>query len=272
MGPVAEVFLGMVALAWTSCAVQLYAEPLAATRDVTIQERFLSGFKYTTVQPEDVEKDAKLPMVVFLHGRADRPHVPRGSFLGIREPMRLIVPQAPEPLGEGYTWLPASIRKGLTPQIRAAIHSRGLELVKFLFELMKVHPTRGLPIVIGFSQGGILAQFMGLHHPEVVGMVITMSSWFPPVMVPEPMPHVTYPEFWAMHGTADGIIAYPRTERAVRTMQEKGFRVVLIRFDGVGHETSDGMRLRMEEWLQTALRRRLFYTPVPLPGDILNVA
>ena len=50
---------------------------------------------------EDVSFNDTMPMAVLIHGRGDRARIPGGPFWGLGAPLRVIVPQAPDPLGTG---------------------------------------------------------------------------------------------------------------------------------------------------------------------------
>ena len=45
------------------------------------------------------------------------------------------------------------------------------EIARLTAQVQKGHPTRGKPILTGFSQGGILSYAMAVLHPEIYALI-----------------------------------------------------------------------------------------------------
>jgi phospholipase/carboxylesterase len=249
--------IALVLTTWSSCGAapdeRVGAEHVE--NGVRVRDLSLAGFRYLEVVPARAAPDAELPLVVWLHGRGDAPQAPDGPFLGL-DRMRLVLPQAPERFHRGYAWLPVSAAPGQSAALVRGLRTRSDELARFIRELEERHPTRGRPIVAGFSQGGMLTMTLAIHHPDVVGDAFPIAGWLPPALSSVSGPTPVHPPIRAMHGAVDAVLPAPRTERAVGSLARRGYDVELRVYDGVGHETSPDMWRQLRKWLRRALAER----------------
>jgi phospholipase/carboxylesterase len=249
----------MLFLAMTSCAGRHAPDDWRVPAGgVAVTQLELHGIDYVDVVPKGWDEARPLPLIVFLHGRGDRPRVPDGPFLGLSEPVRLVVPRAPERLGHGYTWLPVSARNGESPELVDGLERTSRELANFIEALVERHPTLGSPIVMGFSQGGMLSFTLAVDHPEVVGAAFPLAGWLPPSLMPSaPRPHTRYPAIRAMHGTDDPILRASRTRSAVTDLARRGYEVTLYEYEGVDHQMTPTMWRDLKKWVRHEVRLRL---------------
>jgi phospholipase/carboxylesterase len=226
---------------------------------IVVRQGQVLGIDYLEVVPEGFEHvDATLPMLIFIHGRGDRPRTPAGPFMGLEEPVRLIIPRAPETLGDGFSWLPVSARRGESQELLDGIRSTSAHLANAIEMLVNRHPTLGTPIVMGFSQGGMLSFALAVHHPEVVGAAFPLAGWLPPSLMPDGQrPHTRYPAIRALHGEDDPILPVSRTEVSARDLTDMGFEVELETYEDVPHRMSHDMWRRLEKWVAHEVRQRL---------------
>ena len=204
----------------------------------------------------DAEFDDPLPMVVVLHGRGDRAHVPGGPFLGLTHPVRVVVPQAPEQLGEGWQWLPVRVGDGLVDRLSSTLFETADDLARFIREILDARQSRGRAIVTGFSQGGLLTLTLAVHHDDVVGHAIPLASWLPPPLEPSYLRRDReLAPIRSMHGTADPIIPIDPTNALFGRLEEIGFEVELVQVTGVEHTMSEDMNELFHEWLEEAVCR-----------------
>lgn len=195
-----------------------------------------------------------MPMAVLIHGRGDRARIPGGPFWGLGAPIRVIVPQAPEPLGAGYEWLPVRVGQGLVDRLTTSLVARAAQVALMLRELQRTLPTVGRPLVAGFSQGGMLTFALAVQHSDVVEAAFPLSAWLPPALVPTyRRDDVVFPRIRGMHGTADRVIPPDPTEDAYVLLRERGFDAELVLFDGVGHEMTEAMNEQLHQWLLESL-------------------
>lgn len=250
--------LALLVLSTTSFAT---AEPFVRSPLVRVESRlrvstlFAAGLEYVLVEPPDLPPDAELPLIVYLHGRGDRPRVPRDDVYDLDTPVRMILPRGPERFGQGYAWAPVSAHRGESPELLEALDARARMLSDAMVEWQRRHPTRGRPIVLGFSQGGILAMTLAVREPGSIARAIPMAGWLPPSLLPPRADrYAVNARVIALHGGDDPVLSATRTAGTVEDLVKLGYPVELEVYPGVGHEVSRDMRRRVHELLEEALR------------------
>lgn len=214
------------------------------------------GLQVLEVILGEADFDDPLPMVVLLHGRGDRPRVPGGPFSRAPTAMRLILPRAPTPLGNGFTWLPVSITEGRVAQLASSLEERAAQLAALVNRLRNDRPTLGLPIVAGFSQGAMLSFTLALQYPQLFSVALPAAGWVPPSLMPEVAPAGRRVRIRGLHGTADPIVPIEPTLQVVARLRELAWDIELDSFEGVEHTLTQEMNARFEEWLEEALREQ----------------
>lgn len=223
--------------------------------DLRVTRGVAGGLDYFVVEPPDLPPDAELPMVVYIHGRGDRPRIPRRSIYDLHTPVRLILPRAPDRYGTGWAWMPVSAHDGESAPLVRALDERTKMLTSALAEWRGRYPTRGKPIVVGFSQGAMLAMTLAVREPGAIARAIPMAGWIPPSLVPgRADPYASYAPVTALHGGGDPVLDATRTRRLVEELAELGYPVAYEEFPGVGHEVSPAMYQRFVDLLEAAIR------------------
>ncbi|MCB9592111.1 MAG: dienelactone hydrolase family protein [Sandaracinaceae bacterium] len=248
-------------LATTAAARRIGAAGMLSDYDAGPHEGDIPGLMVRTGYAEDlyyieavIGEDAHfedpMPMAVLIHGRGDRARIPGGPFWGLGGPIRVIVPQAPDPLGNGFEWLPVRVGQNLVDRLTTSLLSRAAQLATMLRDLSQSLPTVGRVMVVGFSQGGLLTFTLATHHSDVVQAAFPLSAWLPPALVPPyRRDDLVYPRIRGMHGSADAIIEPTPTVELYETLRERGFDAELEIFDGVGHEMTEAMNDQLHVWL-----------------------
>ena len=189
----------------------------------------------------------ELPLVVALHGLGDSPEGFVLAYRGLDVPARLVLPAGPQRYLIGRTWYALN---GATadPDIAATV----ARLAAFLEQLQEDWPTRGKPIVTGFSQGGILSFQLAADHPAALGAVLPVSGGLtrPPadgVELPPSLP------IRAFHGAEDTKVGADWAEASVAGLRERGADATLLTFDGVGHAVIGELRRAYHQALREAI-------------------
>jgi phospholipase/carboxylesterase len=236
---------------------------------VFVREGEVEGLRYLEVVfGEDVDPDSPLPLLVALHGRGDRPRVPGAPFDRLGRPVRVVLPAAPDRYGDGFAWSPFYVRQGRTPELAVSIRAAGVRVAAFLRAFMSERPTIGLPLVSGFSQGGMLTWVLAIDHSELVEAAFPLSTWFPPPLWPVARPSRVYPSIRTLHGEDDPTIPVGLSLTAVEGMRDLGIPVELEVFPGVEHYLSREMARRHEQWIREALDAMLLrFAPPPTALD-----
>jgi phospholipase/carboxylesterase len=249
--------------------------------DVYVQQGEIDGIQYLEVILGHVDHpDVPLPLVVIFHGRGGKPEIP-SNYMDFTEPVRFFIPQAPDPLGDGYTWLATwslSPRKRL---FQRSLLQRVDQLSVVIDTFVTTRPTRGRPIVTGFSQGGILSWTLAVRHPDQFSAAFPMAAWIPDDLIVAPNNDLIvapaddielasqgtditaenssspatgsappYPLIHALHGANDEVVPVDFGRQTKNRLQAAGWDLNWTEFEGVGHEVSPEMRDKMRELLQ----------------------
>lgn len=180
------------------------------------------------------DPDAELPLVVMVHGRGDVPASMIGLLEGMTGPVRVVAPRAPDPLGDGFTWFPISVRDGQPQVLAEAIGEQADALVAQLAEVQRARPTRGKPVLSGFSQGGMLSFAVAVRHPDAIAKAVPVAGWLPEPMWPGEAPPGA-PPIRALHGLDDDVLPFAPTAEGVEALRARGWDASLQAFPGVAH-------------------------------------
>jgi phospholipase/carboxylesterase len=166
------------------------------------------------------------PTILTLHGRGANafdllglaPHLCDGRFL-------IVCPQAPLEMAvgagvNGYAWYPLSM--GGPPDVPAILSARE-SLKAFIDEALERYPVDTKKVVVlGFSQGGVMAYTLALTMPERFAALVALSCWLPV----EVFQHIPINERCSslptlvQHGSNDRMIEVNRARDAVEKLRE----------------------------------------------------
>ncbi|MFO0694565.1 MAG: hypothetical protein U0230_13475 [Polyangiales bacterium] len=221
---------------------------------VVYREHRVAGLRVYEVVIGRVDFDSELPLVVQIHGRGDRARVPQGYFGGVTTPIRLILPEAPDPFRDGYTWSPVSVTQGRHRELSDALRENANRIAYVMRYFRGIRAVRGEPIVTGFSQGGMLAFTLAVLHPDDVGVSFPVAGWLPPQLMPR---HVedpeSFPAIHAIHGTVDPVVKLGPTRRTVRRLHALGIDCDLREVEGVRHAVTPEVRATLSALLREAI-------------------
>ena len=194
------------------------------------------------------------PTILTLHGWGANaldllglaPYLCGGRFL-------VICPQGPvqTPIGPnavGYGWYPSS--RGAPPDIQAILSARE-QLQKFLAQLPNRYPIDPAKLlVLGFSQGGVMAYSLALAEPSRFAALVALSSWLPPELQPHlpDMANATLPTL-IQHGSNDALVGVDRARKTVETLRGQRLPLTYREYD-MGHEINATSLSDLTHWLQ----------------------
>jgi phospholipase/carboxylesterase len=215
----------------------------------------IGNFDYIESIVGDVESiDDELPLVVLLHGRGGRPSIPYAGMAG-DPPVRVFSPRAPDRLGKsGFTWFATWTTSGQTELLARSIVGRADELAPAIQAYSKLRPTRGKPIVAGFSQGGILTYALVTRYPHLFAAAFPVAGWIPEANLPQPPKKGSaHPLIHAMHGTSDETVPFADGRATVEALGRLGITVELTAVPGVAHEVTPEMGQSVRGWIGNVL-------------------
>jgi phospholipase/carboxylesterase len=194
----------------------------------------------------------ELPLIVAMHGRGDRAEAFARVFEGFPVPARVALLRAPIAEGDGDAWFTFR-RPDTWIHVAEDLDVAADRVVATIDAITAAHPTRGLPIAMGFSQGGNLAYTLALRHPTRFSAIFPVSSG----LIDEALaweqfdvPHT--PPIVAFHGTADEVIPIHVDRETVERLRGLGVRIELREHDAP-HWIVDSMRADLQGELARAI-------------------
>jgi phospholipase/carboxylesterase len=197
--------------------------------------------------------DGPHPTILALHGWGANamdllglaPYLAEGRFL-------VLCPQGSTevPLGPmmGYGWFPISTGGPPDP---AAVAAGVDDVRRFLDAALRRYPVATEKLVLlGFSQGGVIAYAAALAEPERFAGLVALSSWLPTPLT-ESLAPGSRDRLPALvhHGTRDDMIDIARGRESVETLRCLRVPVTYREF-GMGHEiTAESVR-HLSDWLE----------------------
>jgi phospholipase/carboxylesterase len=203
------------------------------------------------------------PTILALHGWGASaldlmglaPYLGGGQF-------QVICPQGPleVPLGVegavGYGWFPLS---AVQPAIAGPIEEAAALVERFLAAALTRYAVDPRKLVLlGFSQGGVLAYRLALAAPRRFAGLAALSSWLPPQMLAA-MPAADGRDELStlvQHGSADEIIAVARAQQSVEALRSLRVPVVYREYE-MGHEINGDSLLDLTQWLEDKVRSHI---------------
>jgi phospholipase/carboxylesterase len=195
------------------------------------------------------------PTILTLHGRGANafdllglaPYLCGGKFL-------IICPQAPleTPIGPGavgYAWY--SLSMGGPPDVQGMVAAQK-QLQSFLDEcLSRYSIDEKQLIVLGFSQGGVMAYSLALAAPQRFAALVALSSWLPPELVGllDIGEHLQSLPTLVHHGIEDPTIEVGRARSSVQRLRDLKVPVTYQEYQ-MGHEIRPKSLADLSAWLE----------------------
>ena len=197
---------------------------------------------------------SELPLVVLLHGRGDTPERFAETLDGIDVPVRVASLRAPIEEHDGRAWFTFHRGPDVWQRVGADVAREAERAVRTMGAIARAHPTRGLPVVVGFSQGAMLVYTIALDHPEAVALAVPVSGGLvEESLAAPPRPASQAPRIVALHGRADPVIPIEAHRRTVATLRARGVRIEL-REHASPHWIDAEMRADLHAVIREAVR------------------
>ena len=203
------------------------------------------------------EGDGPFPTIIALHGwganaldllgLAPILHGGRALVLCPQGPLGLADPQSRVVIGHGWF----QITTGRPPDPLEFAQASG-ELREWIDEAIAKYPVdRDHVVLLGFSQGGVMAYDLFLRDPRRFAGLAVLSSWLPPDLVPALAPSEAMKgrPVLVMHGTSDPMVPAESAREARDRLLPLGLAVTLREFE-MGHEISPEALRALLEWFE----------------------
>ena len=171
-----------------------------------------------------------LPMIIALHGNGD---IPKNFFDTLLKdfnyPARFIVMR-------GTIDVPSSFLSGRGwPMQDKDLSKCGDAISDAVSVLLERYPTKGQPIVLGFSSGAFVAYYLAAFHADQFSYIFPISGGLSGNLLrTKTVSHDNGVKVIALHSKGDGIIAFSSGTAAVESLKQIGLKAEMITFDG-GH-------------------------------------
>ena len=205
-------------------------------------------FEHLEIRTAGASEDAELPLIVALHGRGDRPEHFAPLFEDFPVPARVAILRPPHPFGSGLAWFrTARDEEGSSARIASELSRHADRVVATSEAIRRARPTRGAPVVMGFSQGAMLTYAVAARRPAAFAAAFPVSGLlFPELLEGAPS---RLPPIRAFHGRSDPLVAIEDDRRGVALLQARGADVELREFDAPHTITGE---MRREIWAAMA--------------------
>jgi len=215
--------------------------------------------------PPGAKPDARLPLIIAIHGRGATPLRFAQFVQNSANGARIVALQAPEPWGDGFSWLEtrkaSNLSTALVDEDRALndlILRRVSEIRAAIAQIDRARPHCGDPILVGYSQGGALVLGLAATTPKgFKAQYLEIAGALPPSF---PLGQ-NLPDLIGFHGTADQAVPFVLAEATFRRVP-KNVTWTLYAYDGAPHDPPRELRQDLGEELRQAFQRAC-----PLPPD-----
>lgn len=191
---------------------------------------------------EGPRPDGPAAALVVIHGMGDRPAGILPLVVGAPVPLQALAPQARTPAGSGWSWFSGGAAGRDPEQLCAELRSAADALASDLVALDLSQGGARRVGVTGFSQGGMLAWMLALHHPESIDAALPIAGYLPAPCMPDGGPPASAPPIRAFHGEADDRLPVQNQREVVAALQEQGWDVSLQTYPGVKHHLNAQMQ------------------------------
>jgi phospholipase/carboxylesterase len=202
------------------------------------------GLRYLEIVRGGASANEKLPLLLVIHGLGD---APRRDWLEVIDVdpssrVRMILPQAPTPHGDGFSWFPYHAGSIDQDALARGISAAADRLTRMIEVLRTQRATRGRAVVSGFSQGGMLSYAIALSRPDLVEVAVPISGMVPVPLWPRRARGASwFPRIRALHGNADRVVRFEADQQFVERMRELRYPVELTAFEATGHTITAAM-------------------------------
>lgn len=199
--------------------------------------------------------DGPHPTILALHGWGANAH----DLLGLapilhRGGALVLSPQGPVGFEIaqgllGYGWWPISGDREIDPDAFGQASQAIEDFLKGAADRYPIDPRK--TVVMGFSQGGVMAYDLVLRNPERFAGLIALSSWFPePVdrAIPAQEGLENFPVL-LIHGTEDPMIPVERAQESREKLIKRGMNVHYREFE-MQHEIHPEALREIVLWLE----------------------
>jgi phospholipase/carboxylesterase len=173
----------------------------------------------------------RTPLIVALHPQGGDPAEFLSFFRAFAGRARLVLPYA-DPGNGAFSWYIGDSTDPGAPGPRKA----SARIAAFLTRFVESHPVAGNPIVIGYSQGAIVAMSLVASEAPRIGHILSIAGRLPPALFAGLAHSAPGPIVDEFHGELDVAVPYAAARASVHALNVAGYAARLHTYAGVGHE------------------------------------
>jgi phospholipase/carboxylesterase len=198
--------------------------------------------------------EARLPLVVALHGYGGSPENIAHIVDGLPVAVRLVAPHGALPAFSGWGWFSIDAPLG-SAQNGANVRTAADAVLTTVRRLTRTRPTCGRPIVLGFSQGAILSYALATMAPTELAAAFPLAGLLPGSLWPDHAPPQSAP-IVAFHGDADERVPFASDQQTQQALIARGFAVELRTYPSVAHTIPPAMQSDLHRELERVIREQ----------------
>jgi phospholipase/carboxylesterase len=218
-----------------------------------VEARMLAGVHFIEMLTAGAKTQERLPLVVALNPQRGDAADFIALFQGLRTKARIIAPYADAQNGH-FGWYRGESSAAGAPGPRRAAQT----LVPFLGQMHDAWLSVGKPIVVGYSQGAIVAMTLAITAPKSLSAVVSISGRLPPALFRDARKIASGPTIEVFHGERDRAVPFAACKESVAVLKAAGFSTTAHFYPDVGHKMS---RSEAQEILVTLERLLAHVTP-----------
>lgn len=201
-----------------------------------------------------VAPDADRPLIVYLPGHGGSERGGAATAAALPTGYTLLTVRAPLPLSRGYQWFQQTFHDGLPDGDPADVQRSTKLLTEFIAGATAKYRTRpDRVLVVGMSQGAMMAYAVALRHPELLRGAAALSGSILPVAQAVQAPPAALQKLTVFigHGTADRTVPYARATDADATLRTLGVTPAFHAYFGMKHATRKDEIADLAAWMRT---------------------
>ncbi len=201
------------------------------------------SYDYLVKHVGSAQKRDTLPLLIALHGNGDTPENFYHTALDTLDlPVRVILLKAPVARALGTAW----------PWSAAEFDQYGEAFSEAVEALVDKYPTRGKPVLLGFSGGGMMAFYQALKHGGLYAAIFPISGQLNQEMLGDG-PLRTGAKVLAYHGDVDSVISIAGARNAIAMLHTHQVVAELTEFKGGHHGIFTTMKTQIVSAVEQAL-------------------
>jgi len=162
-------------------------------------------------------------------------------------PYRLVLPNAPFRTRRGHSWY--KIRSASSD---ADVASSGIRLLALVDALGARWPTAPRPVLLGYSQGAVMAFHMTANHGDRFSAVVALAGYLVPDNARIQASNTNSPPLFVSHGERDKTIPFQEGREAAIAFFEQGFNLTFFPHKG-GHGCPRRVWREAATWIQSEM-------------------